>query len=587
MALTIRRELMLAFLLFTALFAGLTATLVYARSRATLAAGIRHTLEAQAQALAQQVASTIFERVQDARGWQRLDVMQELKVGDVDKRLARFLHEVTAAYEGTYVAVLGIAGGRVVAASDAQMIGMPVTDAAPWLAFDQHETRVALERPDPAQTRPVLTLRLPLTDAFTGGALGELQARVDWREIEQLLDQLAHGGRDVVLLDAARRPLARSAGLRGTRDEDLARMVPDASPGTSHGVFDLAHGPRDSQRALVGFARVEPFKSLPSLGWSVAVLTPEDVAFAPVRTLLWSLGAPFLLLAIVAGLIARQLSARLARPLHDLAGYARTLGRDLDATLRTIPGSREIAELCAAFNRTVEDLRKSRTQLVRASKLAAVGEMAAKLAHEVRTPLGIIRSSAQLVDRQTGLDEAGHEMLSFMVNECDRMNQLVTGLLESARPREPEFRVHDVHLIVLDVLGMLRERFEHRRLHCDTALVADSDAECDRNQVVQVLLNLLMNAAQAVPSGGHIRISSHGDAQTLTIVVDDDGPGIPAASREEVLEPFVSHRAGGIGLGLSVVREIVHRHGGRLAVGDSPLGGASMAFTLPRRQPRE
>jgi len=172
-----------------------------------------------------------------------------------------------------------------------------------------------------------------------------------------------------------------------------------------------------------------------------------------------------------------------------------------------------------------------------------------------------------------------------MINECDRMNQLVTGLLESARPREPEFRVHDVNAIATDVLAMLRERFEQRRLHCETALAAAPEAECDRNQVVQVLLNLLMNASQAAPAGGHVRVSSRGDAQTVTLVVEDDGPGIPAASREEILEPFVSHRAGGIGLGLSVVREIVHRHGGRLDIGDSPLGGASMAFTLPRRQP--
>lgn len=578
---TIRHSLLLAFLLFSAIFALLTASLVYARSRAALSTEIRLNLETQAQTLNQQISTMIFERLQDAQGWQHLDVLQELKVGDVDKRLARFLHDVTTAYHGTYVALLGVAHGRVVAASDAALIGQRVPAAPAWMTVTYRGDRIDLIRPVPDDPHPVLTLRFQIPDAFGGGSLGELHAQTNWREVEQLLDQAAPEGRDVMLLDRDHRPLALSRRLRARPPAAAGFRLGDANQ--LHGVLELTGGTLGMSRVLVGYAHVDAYKSLPALGWTIAVLTPEAVAFAPVRALLWSLALPFALLTVVAIGFAITLSGRLARPLLDLSHYTREIGLDLDTRLRTIRGSREIEQLCAAFNRMVEDLRGSRTQLVRASKLAAVGEMAAKLAHEIRTPLGIIRSSAQLVDRQPGLDEAGHEMISFMINECDRMNQLVTGLLESARPREPMYREQDVHEIILEVAVMLTEKIDHRQVTLDLQLAAaPSTLRCDRNQIVQVLLNLLTNALQAVPAGGQLRVSTDGNDRELTVAVDDNGPGIPPAARDEIFEPFVSYRAGGIGLGLSIVREIVSLHRGRLAIGDSPLGGARISFTLPR-----
>lgn len=580
---TIHRALLLAFLLFSATFAALTAALVYSRSRAALNTEIRLSLETQAVTLTQRIGALVFERVQDAEGWRRLDVMQELKVGDVDKRLARFLHDVVAAYHGTYVTVVGIVDGKVIAASDANLIGTKTPPSMPWTTFDYRGAPITLLRPEHRDLRPRLAIRLPVPDAFGARVLGELQADVDWREVEQLLDQIAIGGRDAALVDREQRPLALSARLRraATLTDDALSTI--AAPEAPHGVFELASGPLGMRGTLVGYAEVAPYKSLPGLGWRVYLLTPESIAFAPVRSLLWSLTLPFGLLMFLAIAIATLLAYRVARPLQELAGYTRAIGRDLDTRRREVHGSREIDELCDAFNRMVEDLRNSRRQLVRASKLAAVGEMAAKLAHEVRTPLGIIRSSAQLVDRQPGLNEAGHEMMSFMINECDRMNQLVTGLLESARPREPVYRDHELHEIVHDVLSMLRERIEHRQVHLATDLAADSTTlRCDRDQIVQVLLNLLMNALQAVSNGGHIGVSTRGDTREIRLVIEDDGPGIPAEARDEIFEPFVSYRAGGIGLGLSIVREIVNLHHGRLELSDSPLGGASVTVLLPR-----
>jgi len=170
-----------------------------------------------------------------------------------------------------------------------------------------------------------------------------------------------------------------------------------------------------------------------------------------------------------------------------------------------------------------------------------------------------------------------------MINECDRMNQLVTGLLESARPREPMLAPADVHDIVHQVGEMLRERAAARGVVISSVLDAvPSVIDCDRDQLLQVLLNVMLNAIQALADGGRLQVSTGLDGADLCLAVDDDGPGIPPTRRDEILEPFVSDRAGGIGLGLSIVREIVIMHHGRLTISDSPLGGARFTICLPR-----
>ena len=586
---TIRRTLLLALLAFSVLAAALMSLLAYTRARAALSTEIRLHLVTQAQTLSQQIGAALFERLQDIQGWQRLEIMQEVRVGDVDKRLARYLADVAAAYAGVYAELLCVADGRVVAASDPGRIGTSWVSPPGWIDVDYRGTHVSLARPVREGGRVTMDFGLVLSDDFareSGGAsvpIGALVARYDWTEIESALDRAASGGRHALLLDADGTVLAASGGLRARADLATRALLPPADVQRRAGIAIVDGAALGLQAVLVGQAPVAGYRTLPGLGWSVAVLTPEDLAFAPVRSLLWSLLATLAVIVLIAALLAIGLSARTAEPIQALTRYARELGRDLDLPTRRIAGSNEIIELCAAFNRLIDDLKRSRVHLVRASKLAAVGEMAAKLAHEVRTPLGIIRSSAQLVNRQPGLDENGREMMSFMINECDRMNALVTGLLESARPREPVFAAHDMNAIVRHVADFLRERAASKEVTIECVAAADAAiVDCDRDQIVQVLLNLLVNAMQAIDGGGLIRISSVIEGNELRLDIDDDGPGVPPERRDEILEPFVSDRAGGIGLGLSVVREIVAMHRGRLAIDDSPLGGARFTLWLPR-----
>jgi len=173
-------------------------------------------------------------------------------------------------------------------------------------------------------------------------------------------------------------------------------------------------------------------------------------------------------------------------------------------------------------------------------------------------------------------------MLNYMVSECDRINQLVTGLLESARPRQPVFEPHELNSIIAHVAELMSAKLEDKDLHLELPeRGAVIPIQCDRAQMIQILLNLLMNASQILPAGGHIKVSSRIAGDEAELTVEDDGPGIPAGSREEIFEPLVSNRDGGIGLGLSIVREIVTMHSGTLEVRDGSLGGACFCIRLP------
>lgn len=582
---TIRKTLLITFLMFSIVFATLMTALAYSRARAALSDEIRRNLDSQALTVMQQVDAMLFERVKDLQGWRRLEVMQELKVGDIDKRLARFLGDITAAYAGVYTDIVCLQQTRVVSASDPALIGTTVMVPDDWITLTSAGGQIAISRPEPLAPAPVMTLSSLIDDAYGGGPLATLAARFNWQEITALLDLATVGsGREALLLDAEGRAIAFSSGLRARLSSARQVMFDLGNTTAAHGVVSIDGARLAMGRLLVGYAHSTGYKGLTELGWTLMIVSPERLAFAPVQRLLFSLMALLTAIVAIAALLAIRLSARTARPIQSLTAYAREVGRDIDTPPREISGASEVEELNQAFNRTLEQLRASRGHLVRASKLAAAGEMAAKLAHEVRTPLGIIRSSAQLINRQTGLDARAHEMMSYMINEVDRINELVTHLLDSARARAPQFYRQVLADIVRQVLDMLHDKFESRGVSIESDLdTVPSELDCDRDQIVQVLLNLLLNASQILEHGGRIRISLAARDGQLALVIEDNGPGIAAGQNEAVFEPFVSYRAGGIGLGLSVVREIVNLHGGSISADTSPLGGARFTIVLPRR----
>lgn len=585
---SIRQILLIAFLSFSAVAATVMTLSAYTRSRAALRDEIRENLRAQAATLMEQVDAALFERVENVHGWSRLDLMQEVRVGDVDKRLARFLRDLKSAYAGLYTDLFCAYKGRIIAASDAGLIGRPWTAPTPWLRVPIQGAVVDLDRPESDGSHTVLTLHAPLHDAFSGGALGQLYARFNWDEVRRLLDHaVGRSGREALLLDADGNIIAASTGVPDAPQGTLSFPAWGAE-GQQRGTF-TANGRRlGLDTVLVGYARSAGYKGLPGFGWRMLVVAPTREAFAPVQGLLYTLLALLLTIVAIAGVLATRLSGRIARPIQRLTGFTRRIQGELDRPPPALEGRGEVAELTRAFQRMFEDLKRSREHLVRASKLAAVGEMSAMLAHEVRNPLGILRSSAQLLKRQPGLDERGHEMLGYMINECDRINTLVSNLLESARPHAPVFAPADLDELVHRVINLLRGKAEKNGVVlCYEPPQQDCVLECDGEQLVQVILNLVLNAIQILPAGGHIWIRCGGDENDAWFEVADDGPGIPPALRGRIPEPFLTGRPGGMGLGLTVVQEIVRLHGGTLEIGEAEAGGARFRVSMARARAQE
>jgi len=207
--------------------------------------------------------------------------------------------------------------------------------------------------------------------------------------------------------------------------------------------------------------------------------------------------------------------------------------------------------------------------------------MAAAMSHEVRTPLGILRSSADLLLREPKLTKDGIEVLGFIISETERLNRLVSTLIDSARPRQPQFVAVDLADLIKKVIGMLRGQSEPKNITLNLALSKPLIAEIDHDQITQVIMNIVLNAIQILPIGGQIFIRLYQEQDTAMIEVADDGPGITDSNQAHIFEPFFTQRAGGVGLGLAVVRQIVQAHSGDIRYRNSQFGGAQFTISLP------
>jgi two-component system, NtrC family, sensor histidine kinase HydH len=224
--------------------------------------------------------------------------------------------------------------------------------------------------------------------------------------------------------------------------------------------------------------------------------------------------------------------------------------------------------------------RKANESLARAERLKSLGEMAAGMAHEVKNPLAAIRSSAQmLTGRLSGKDA---ELASIVVNEVDRLNRVVNDFLDYARPaplRREQVLLSSLLDSCLELLApVIREASVAvtRRYPTDERKVS-----ADPNQLRQVFLNLILNAVQALGSGGEVTLDVSQAGGTTRVSVRDTGPGIPPDKLQQVCEPFYSTKPGGTGLGLPIAQRIVAEHGGRLEIACATGAGTTATVVLP------
>ncbi|MBI2933437.1 MAG: HAMP domain-containing protein [Planctomycetes bacterium] len=275
---------------------------------------------------------------------------------------------------------------------------------------------------------------------------------------------------------------------------------------------------------------------------------------------------PVLLVAAVALLsvvfLGWATGQALARPLERLARGAREIssGRT-DVSLPSV-GSREIRDLSDALNRMLESTRK-------AERLAALGQLAAGVAHEIKNPLSAMKMTVQML-REEQKPES-REPYEVLLREIERL-ELAAGELSAAGPRPLVRQSVRLDVLVDDVLRLLQRQLEHLRVRIERSFETRPDVRVDVEQFKRVVLNLVLNGAQAMPQGGPLTIALTARGDRARLSVADAGPGIPEALRPRIFEPFVTTKADGVGLGLALTKRIVEDHGGRIGFDTSAAG---------------
>ncbi|MDB4959449.1 MAG: periplasmic sensor signal transduction histidine kinase [Myxococcales bacterium] len=230
-------------------------------------------------------------------------------------------------------------------------------------------------------------------------------------------------------------------------------------------------------------------------------------------------------------------------------------------------------------------LERTRLAHGRAERLAAVGQMAAMVAHEVRNPLGILRGQVELArERLTSAPAREQERLSEMLVEIDRINRLTEEFLALARDLPLDLTVVDLGVIITAVAEDVRKATGATEHGCIEVIPPASPiaVHADGDKLRQALHNLVLNAVQVGGPRIHVRVDAARDGDRARVTVADDGPGIPAEIAATLFEPFVTSRPGGSGLGLAIARRVAERHGGSLVLESrSGVPGATFSIYLP------
>jgi two-component system sensor histidine kinase PilS (NtrC family) len=239
----------------------------------------------------------------------------------------------------------------------------------------------------------------------------------------------------------------------------------------------------------------------------------------------------------------------------------------------------------------VTDVRRLERGARMQQRLAAVGEMAAGIAHEIRNPLASMSGSIQVLRQELALTEDQAQLMDIVLRESERLNETIRSFLAYARPQRFTLTRLDIRRVVQDTATLLRNSAEVRDDHViDVDLPEDPVwYEADENQIRQILWNLATNGLRAMLSGGRLMLSAKAEREArqdeLTITIEDEGCGIPATELDSLFQPFRSSFEKGTGLGLAIVHRIVTDYNGSIQVSSTVGTGTTVRVRLPLRTP--
>ncbi|MGH7987703.1 MAG: sensor histidine kinase [Candidatus Binataceae bacterium] len=311
------------------------------------------------------------------------------------------------------------------------------------------------------------------------------------------------------------------------------------------------------------------------------------------------IGAALIVVALIAALIPILVSRYVSKPLADLSRKVVHFSEDepgdgTEDEVKLI--SEEFQRLDQQLTRAHSDLlERYRYQLEldrrlqRADRLATIGTLASGLAHEIGTPMGVIRTRTELLLQGSPNVEKVRESLEVVLGQIDRISKIVRMLLDYARGRESRRACYDVRTVIGHVLKLVEAEAKRGGIRI-IAELGDRPllVECDADQLQQVFVNLAVNAFDAMaPSGGTLRVSAtivqkDSRRDSLRVIFEDSGPGVPREFREQLFDPFFTTKppGKGTGMGLAVSQSIMRDHGGQISY-EASAAGARFSVTIP------
>lgn len=443
--------------------------------------------------------------------------------------------------------------------------------------------------------RGALTVAKPIVDSRSGAPLGTLVAVVR---------------RDALIPSAVLENRFGRAGYTMVLDRGAGVVVYHPSHALVHQPVAALLGPGGwgvdtallaRERGTFGYrerdtARVAAFISLGTPPWTVLSSGAVDEFAVPfVRTRLVNLALVLLVTAATAVAFV-VLTRRATQSLQHLTRAADEVGGGNLAPDLPRAGGDEVGRLSAAFGMMVGRVRGMLREVETSRNMAAVGEFAARLSHEIRNPLTSIKLNLQRLERDVSagaLPPDSAVPVRISLREIERLDRVVRGVLALGRDRPGRRERCGLHGILAEALEVVRPQLEQQGVVIETGF----DAPCDRvagelEHLKAVFLNLFLNAAEAMPDGGHLRVTSEGDdpaeggaAARLRVRVADTGRGVPAELRDRIFKPFFSTKSHGTGFGLPLAARTVEEHGGRLQLAagapDGSHSGAVFVVELP------
>lgn len=272
-----------------------------------------------------------------------------------------------------------------------------------------------------------------------------------------------------------------------------------------------------------------------------------------------------------------------ALPLADPAGALASLHKLLTIETGLMLASYRDGQM-AQVRQVERDAMQAR--LHEAEQLAQIGQLAASLAHEIKNPLAGISGAIQVIRASLDPSDAHWPVLGEVLRQINRLDRTVKDLLVYARPKPLQVQRCDVHRAIERVLTLLRKEPEFERIRFEYSLARGLPAiAADEHQLEQLVVNLLLNAAQASASGGLVRLTAAARDSGVQLVVEDRGCGMTVDTARRAMEPFFTTKARGTGLGLPICRKIVDAHGGTIAIHSTPGEGTEVTVVLPEQPP--